>query len=348
MVDKHEQAREALRPFFDHLEALPFVQRVDVDEMETAEGRRLLDGLLRIETPGRPYLLFFELKRTNLAYTTADGVIAQAKRHPEHPWILFAPYVPEPMGAYLAGEGINFVDETGNCRLELGAEHVARIEGRKRARHTIAKWHTGPAGFEVMFALLANADLLNAPVREIAANLGAGKSAVARAIRQLAHQGLITKNKPRRILRRKELLDRWLAGYETVVRPRQVVGRYKTLETDLPRLEERIEHLLEEAETTWGWSGGAAAMRLTGYFRGANTVVAVERVPGDFFRQLRALPQDDGNLTVLEATGDLAFEGAAPHTVHPLLVFAELRVARDQRARNAAEEVRKRYLEYLE
>ena len=49
-----------------------------------------------------------------------------------------------------------------------------------------------------------------------------------------------------------------------------------------------------------------------------------------------------------EVEGTLGFEGAQEHTVHPLLVFAELRIGGDERAREAAEEVRHRYLEHLE
>ncbi len=348
MTEKHDRKHEALKPFLAHLRALPFVDDAAPDERGQArrEGKRI-DGLLRIRTPKQRYRLFYELKRTNIGYTTADGVIAQAKRHPEHPWILFAPYIPRPMGEYLAAAGLNFVDEVGNCRLELGADHVAVIEGRRREKPNTAGQATGPAAVEVAFAFLAKPDLMDAPVRNIAKQIGAGKTAVANALQQLIRQGLITEKKPRRVLRPKELLDRWLIGYETIVRPRRMVGRYKTLEPDPLRLEERTEEILGEAGTQWGWTGGAAAMKLTGFYRGVETVLAADQLPENFFKELRALPAQDGNFTVLKAAGNLAFEGVQEHTVHPLLVFAELRIAGHERAGEAAEEVRHRYLEYL-
>ena len=131
------------------------------------------------------------------------------------------------------------------------------------------------------------------------------------------------------------------------MRPRRMVGRYKTLEPDPLRLEERTEEILGEAGTQWGWTGGAAAMKLTGFYRGVETVLAADQLPENFFKELRALPAQDGNFTVLKAAGNLAFEGVQEHTVHPLLVFAELRIAGHERAGEAAEEVRHRYLEYL-
>jgi hypothetical protein len=65
-------------------------------------------------------------------------------------------------------------------------------------------------------------------------------------------------------------------------------------------------------------------MKLTDYYRGADTALAMERLPDGFLKELRALSAQEGNLVVLEVAGDRAFEGATAHTVHPLLVFAEL------------------------
>ena len=70
--------------------------------------------------------------------------------------------------------------------------------------------------------------------------------------------------------------------------------------------------------------------------------------PADFTRRLRLLPARTGELAVLAAPGPLAYEGEVPRTVHPLLVYGELLAGRDDRAREAAAEVRTRFLRYLE
>lgn len=347
-VDKRPRNTDHLKPFLAHLRALPFVEEA-VPEGQAGnrgEGARV-DGVLRLRTPTHTYRLLYELKRTNLGYPIADGVIARAENDPERGLILFAPYIPGPMGEHLAAAGVNYVDEAGNCRLELGKEHVAHIEGRKRPRGNTETRAAGPATVDVMFALLADGDLADAPVRDIAERLGIGKTAVANAIRGLVRQGLITKEKPRRILRPRELLDRWLIGYETIVRPKRLVGRYQTMDAAPEELERRVEDVLGGADTRWGWTGGAAAMRLTGFYRGPDTMLAVEELPQDFFRDLRALRARDGNFAVLKLEGDLAFRGALEHTLHPLLVFAELGIAGDERAREAAAEIRNQYLEDL-
>ena len=69
-------------------------------------------------------------------------------------------------------------------------------------------------------------------------------------------------------------------------------------------------------------------------FRDAATTLTATRVADD-------------PLILLNAPGPVAFEGAAPRTVAPLLVYTELLLAADRRAREAAVEVGRRYLKAL-
>jgi hypothetical protein len=67
-------------------------------------------------------------------------------------------------------------------------------------------------------------------------------------------------------------------------------------------------------------------------------------VPSDLQKRLKALPHREGRLTILGVPGPLAFRGQAPRTVHPLLVYTELILTGDDRAREAATELRERFL----
>jgi hypothetical protein len=147
--------------------------------------------------------------------------------------------------------------------------------------------------------------------------------------------------KPRRIL------DRWLRGYETQVRPRLLIGRYKTQDRDPDALEQRVEKELRDV-LGWAWGGGAAAYRLTRYYRGPETIMHLQPDPGTgVVKRLRALRANDGPLILMRAPGPIAFEGSQPRTVNPLLVYAELLFADDKRAREAADMVQKKYLGHL-
>ena len=116
------------------------------------------------------------------------------------------------------------------------------------------------------------------------------------------------------------------------------------MEQNPAALENRIEKTLGETPA-WAWGGGGAAMRLTKHYRGEETILHVETAPPDLPKRLRALPAQDGPLTILRAPGKIGFAGVLPRTVHPLLVFTELLTTGNERAREAAQEIRERYLE---
>jgi hypothetical protein len=302
-----------LERYLTHLRTLPFVRRAAVRNVGPDWG------------PYRP-----------------DAVLTL--RAPQGSHEFFAPYVGQQMGRHLDEHGMNYVDAAGNCRLRLGDDHVVIIEGQRPAREAAGGRGMGAAGFQVLFAVLAKPDLLTVPIRTLADAAGVGKTAAADTIVRLEKEGLVAAGRQRRrLLQPKMILDRWLVGYATAVRPRLFVGRYRTGDPDPAALENRIEKALGEMPA-WAWGGRGAAMRLTKHYRGEETVLHVESAPLDLPKRLRALPAHDGPLTILRVPGKIGFEGVLPRTVHPLLVFTELLTTGNERAREAAQEIRERYL----
>jgi hypothetical protein len=352
----HAHEEDLLHRCVGRLRELPFVKEASLlpppdrkgDPFPVAEGGRRTrwDGTVRIVTPNATKVLAIEAKRTHLTRTIVDGVLAQAARvEPKRPWILFAPHVGRPLARYLDEQGANFIDLAGNCRLQIGRWHIAKVEGRPPERRLQQGRGTGAPGQQILFALLVEPGLLNAPVRTLAEAAGVAPATAAGRIARLREEGLIHEaNRERRLTVPRRLLDLWINGYEGVVRPRLMLGRYRAQETDPGALERKIEKTLDD-KVTWAFGGGAAAHRLTGYYRGPDTVVHVQPQPGfDIAKVLRALPADDGPLVLLRAPGPLAFEGAKPRTVAPLLVYTELLFAGDKRSLEAAGEIQRKYL----
>jgi len=336
---------EDFEKYLTHLRALPFVRKVEIRAVQPAKGPYRPDAVLRLQTPRRKHDLWVEVKRTHLTYVLVDGILARIGKMAERPWILFAPYVGRRMGRHLAEFGVNYVDTAGNCRLRIGDDYLATIEGQRPARDGTRGRGIGAPGYQVLFAILAKPALLNVPIRTLADAAGVGKTAAGDTIARLGQEGLIAAGRQRRhLLNTQTILDRWLAGYATTVRPRLLIGRYRTEDTEPGALENRIEKALGNT-ITWAWGGGAAAIRLTKHYRGEETVLHVEAPPADLAKRLRALPAQDGPLTILRAPGKIGFEGILPRTVHPLLVFTELLATGKERAREAAQEIRERYLE---
>ncbi len=333
-----------LEPYLAHLRALPFVGGAKVELRPGGAVRPEVDALLYLMTPNGDRVLRAEVKRTHLTLPIVEGLLGRNRIGTRKDWILLAPHIGAELGRILRENGVNYMDAAGNCFVAIGKNHVAFVEGRRPEKPAPLERGIRAPGYQVLFAVLARPELLNAPVRILAEAAGVGKTAAAEMLKRLREEGLVGADRERRqLLRAQPVLDRWLAGYTATVRPRLMMGRFHTNDPGPEAREARIEHELGDT-TTWAWGGGAAAMRLTDYYHGPETVLHLEQPLADVGKRLKAIPGKDGPLIILGVPGRIAFEGAKPRTVHPLLVHTELLATGNERAREAAQEVWNRYL----
>jgi hypothetical protein len=98
----------------------------------------------------------------------------------------------------------------------------------------------------------------------------------------------------------------------------------------------------------WRWGGAAACTRLTGHFRGDRTTLYVDASHHALATSLRLVPDNSGTVTLAVKPGPLAFQAPVADCVHPLLAYVDLLSENDERARQGAAELFRRYLEPLE
>jgi hypothetical protein len=332
--------------YLSYLQELPFVKVASIREANPQTSNQSAvkhpDAILNVKTSRGTHEFLVELKKTHLTYALADGLISQAGRA-DRPLILFAISVPRKIGRYLGDRGINYVDQAGNCRLQIDADFMALIEGQTPIKQPAVGRGVAIPGYRVLFTILTQPTLLNSPVRTLADAAAVSKTTAAETIARLVQEGLISPVQgQRRILDPKAMLERWMLGYETL-RPRMIMGRFRTQDADPAAMEERVKKELGES-VVWAWGGGSAAMRITKHYHGEDTVLHVCDPANDLPRRLRALPAIDGPLIIQRTPNKTAFEGIEPHTVHPLMVYADLMINADPRARETALEIREKYI----
>ena len=350
-MPKLHEDEEHLVKYLEQLRRLAFIKKADVRLHQRPQSDAKADGVLTIHTPHSTYHFDLEIKRAPVTSTAIVAVIGRYERgqpgKPPRALMLFAPHIGRPLAEYLVGKNVNFIDEAGNCHVRLGTSFMTFIEGRRAVPRPALGRGLGLSGHLALFAILAKPEVLDSSIRTLADRAGVSKTVVEHLLARLAEEGAIVRGRNRRHLQNHDLLlDRWLSGYATLVRPRLLVGQYRTPDADPRALEARIEQALTD-DMRWGWGGGAAANRLTGFYRGRQTVLHLADPSQETIRKLKALPSKEGDLVVLRTPGHIAFDGAAPRTVHPLLVYTELLTEGTERAREAAGMLRERFLPWL-
>jgi hypothetical protein len=334
-----------LDPYLERLRGLPFVKDIDV-RLPNPSGSQTPDALLVLRTPKGRYDLIVEVKSVALSRSAAQNLVVRASHPPSRCWVAFSPFVSAPVGQLLASHQVGFVDQAGNCHIALGRDYLAHIEGRRRERPVRQGRGLGARSYQVLFALLARPELAAAPIRALAEAAGVRKTAAADVLQRLTEEGFVLRDRAgRRLVRADALVDRWAAGYADKLRPRLLVGRYRAAGNDPLAFERHAESMLDTVK--WAWGGATAAFKLTQHYRSATTTVHVASPPATLQRQLGLLPAKDGPIVLLDVPGPLGLDGPSPHIAHPLLVDAELLAEGDERALEAARELRTRFLGYL-
>lgn len=338
---------ETWNGYLETIRAIPFIKHARIIENRTRAQGATMDAWLEIEVKGHRHRLMVEVKeQRRLQEPTVHTMLHRMDRGEDQRWVLFTPYVAPGIAEQLIKRHINFVDRAGNLHFETDGL-LAHVEGKRPLRPLVGQKMLGANAYRVTFALLARPEKLNAPIREIATMAGVGKTVAADALQRLQGDGLLVRTRTaRRIANEGLLIDRWVQGYADVLRPRLLLGTYRT-QMDPPELErevQRLERTRGDAAGRWAWGGGAAAHKLEGHFRGELTVIHLERPWPELPKQLKAVRAEEGNLVLLGVPGPAAFPigaDAALHLAHPLLVYAELLAMNHERAQEAATELRR-------
>ena len=328
-----------LEPFLQTLRQVPFVRAVRL--VMPRRGQR--DAVVEIRTPKGSVRLSAEVRRSNLSAESLERLLGTNRRGERI--LIFAPWVSEGAGRKLANGKINYVDLAGNCYLAIGKEYVAQVTGhRPVVKRGAEKGMRAPA-YQALFALLAKPELVSAPLRVIGAAGGVNPQTASDVRARLVAHKFVNETRSGfewNPLRLREGLELWLSGFTAVLRPHLLIGRFRSSDRDPSAFEKRL--VTESPPDTWRLGGGAACHRLTGFYRGDETILYIEGEATSLVKKLRLALDRAGPVLIARFPGRIAAEGASPDTVHPLLVYADLLAESTDSAREAAALIAERFL----
>jgi len=287
-----------------------------------------------------------ELRTSHLSRASAAGLVARVAKAQGRgtTLLLLAPSIGRPLGEYLREHGVGYIDRAGNCFLELMDGSRIQVEGRRAPKQLDVPRTMRAEALKVVFAYLAEPDLLDEPVRHVAEVAGVGKSTVANTLGVLKAQQFTGRSLTRnRLLDVPRLLDVWTSGYQMILRPKLLIGRYRSLIQEPLEIIRAFEGTGPEAEP-WALGGTSGAYRVEPWYRNEEVTVHVDGVPRELLAAVGAAPSREGSIILLHGIGTIGYKGLQPRTVHPLLIYAELMASLDSRAHAAAEMLRETYL----
>ncbi len=288
---------------------------------------------------GRKFVV--EVKRM-LTPATLGQAAAQLARF-KKPGVLVTQYVTPPMAERLKALDVPFMDTAGNAYVRLpnlfiyvtGRKPGAPAPREKRVRAL------RPTGLRVIFALLCNPDLVNAPYRDIAEAAGVALGTVGWVFYDLRRLGYIRESKAhgRIYENRLGLIDKWVEAYTQELRPKLKPRRYRVTNADWWKGEDLAELDM--------WLGGEpAAAVLTKHLRPEVVTVYGDTYFAALARRIQPIKDEQGNLELLQKFWHFDVPRADKRypLVPPLLVYADLVATADARNIETAQIIRERFL----
>ena len=198
-----------------------------------------------------------------------------------------------------------------------------------------------PTGLKIIFALLADTTLLNAPYRKIAEQAGVGLANIGAVLRSLEQQGYIAWQQKKRVLCNCEaLLNKWTDAFPALQRKTYI----DTFTTDIPLTWEAIN--IKELGGIWG--GEVAAAGYTQFLTPKHGTIYIPKarmrdvMHAIKLRKIKLGEVPDICVELYEPfwTAALAHEG---NFAHPIITFAELVTTGNPRNLEAALKIHEKF-----
>ncbi len=301
---------------------------VDVVEFEgrELEAEHFHDAKVKIQWNDLEYYFVVEIK--NIVTRAILGVAVRQLNLFQQKGMLVAKYINPRIADELKKMDVPFIDAVGNAYINEPPLFIY-IKGNKPTDKNILEQPARtfrPTGLQVIFALLCNPGLENEPYREIATKADAALGTVNWVMYDLRRMGYLIDAVPRnrRLVRKDNLLNRWVVAYPEQLRPKKMIGRFRA---DNQYWWEGAD--LKEINALWG--GELAANIMTEYLKPQIITVYAKQPIGRFLLKNRLKNDVNGDVEILKIFWK--FEQNLLHTdlVPPLLIYADLLATGDAR-----------------
>ncbi len=311
-----------------------------IEVLEPDPGDRGADVIVRIGNAGHDRTYVAEIKR-GLRPATVGAALHQMERL-DQPALLIADYVTPPMAETLMARGIAFLDAAGNAYLNQ-PPLLIWVKGERPTMKFPGGPPTGrafrPGGLKVLFALLCHPEWVARPYRDLAGQAGVAHGTVGWVMADLQKLGFVAEiSGERRLLQQARLLKQWTEAYARTLRPKLVLGRYRTDRTGW--WEELAPHRYDVQ-----LGGEVAAARITGYLRPGTVTLYGKKAEPPLLLDYQLRPDPAGPVEFVKRFW--AFETNDEAVVPLPLIYADLLMIGDARCLETADLIHEKLLDGL-
>ena len=322
-----------IQEFFDTLDFDIEVVYKDYDAEKKESIYALDNEMVYIETKN-------EVRPQNIA-------TFEKKRTQDLPLLIASKYITPKSKNILKEKKINYIDSFGNAYINL--EHLKIYVEQGNAKPYYSEYSnllTQTSG-QIIFQLLRNPEQINETQRYLSLASKVSLGSVSKCIAALLDEGFVVKwnnEQKYQLVRREELLDKWIAILNEKILPANKIGKY-TFSTQING-NWKTQFLNDEAL----WAGEPAAALITNYLNPEAFTLFTDKKKSEILTQLKLVPDSKGEITLytpfwrdsypMESVANMKHK----NVVHPLIIYAQLIYSNNTRNIETAQLI---YNEYI-
>jgi hypothetical protein len=255
--------------------------------------------------------------------------------YPHENHMVIANYITPKAKELLKEKNIAYLDKGGNIFLRL-KNYMLQREGLQNKSEPEEHGYRAftKTGTLVVFQLLLNPELINAPQRKLADIAGVSLGTIPKVLKELVRDKYAVRLTERtyELINKEQLLERWVDAFAARLLPSLYI---KTFTPRNMSVREYFQKATMHSDTVWG--GEAAAALITNYLHPEQYTIYTELTGGELMRVYELLPSNEGEITVYQKFWKSdSFE--KPYA-HPIIAYAELIGSGDSRNLEVAEQL---------
>ncbi|SMO37903.1 type IV toxin-antitoxin system AbiEi family antitoxin [Fodinibius sediminis] len=320
----------------EHLENLtPFKLEVDEQGTYIQDGHQV-DAKVKLHLPDETLAFFAEIKKEVRAHQL-PRIYELAKTNT--PFLLIGGQIFPNIKEKLKERDINWIDGAGNMYIKnkdhfLFVDHNETFHIKEEKDRAFTK-----TGLKAVFLFLQDETWIQKTYREIAEAAGVALGTIGYVINGLKKRKYLVKKdeKNYQLVRKEELIDEWIAAYETELKPKLHKGNFAFIDE---KQAADWKNMTLDDQTVWG--GEAAAELVTGMLRPQLLTLYTTQTKGNIMKKFRLKPDPNGLVHVYEPFWNIEDN---QETAPPLAIYADLILTGDERNFKIAEKI---YAEFLQ
>lgn len=322
------------------LNNLPDIEGTWAEEVDTnlaANNVFEIDGIVTIRIKDDEFRFFADVKREIRNHQLPD-IYKRANEYEN--LIIIAQYIYPKIKEQLREKNIAYLDTYGNAYIRTNTNLIWLEHGRKPDKEkNIRNRAFTKTGIKVLFLYLHNDEWVNLPYRTIANMAGVALGTIPPVIDALKQLGYLINIDEKRyqLVNKEELLNKWAEAYGEKLKPALKIGNFfaKTLDKDNWKN-------FQFNDYTMNWGGEPAADLLTNYLKPDKLTIYTTKTTKELMIDYNFYPDENGQTAIFRKFWEIPHE--LPHTVPPVLIYADLINTNDSRCIETAKMIFNEYI----